>query len=86
MTNLTCEKSADNRITLLEAIVTLQMKLQDARDEIHKLRRDGQDALDTAESTAAMWQQRHESMARLAGWLLASVCLMVVVAILGWTR
>lgn len=92
-TNLNCEKYADNRITLLETITVLQSRLQDARDQIHELRRDGdlrvqevEAQLETERHRVGIWRARHESMARLAAWLLAAICLTTVAAIAGWMR
>ena len=87
----TISASHESRLTLLETVASLQSKLQDARDEAHELRRDGQMKIDELAGQLEIerqrveaWKRRHNEASRFAGWLLVLVALAVAAGILYW--
>lgn len=87
----TAPTSHESRLTLLETVVALQQKLQDARDEAHELRRDGQMKIDELEArleterrSVEYWKGLHHEASRFAGWMLILVALAVAAGLLYW--
>lgn len=82
----TGEVNLATRIVLLEQIVKLQKQLQDSRDEVYELRRDGDARIEALQGEVKRWQRRHDEVSRLGGWLLASLALSLAIAVAGWAR
>lgn len=79
----------DSRIEVLEQVVILQKQLQDSRDEIFELKRDGQAEiddlnaqLDSERRRASRWQERHDSLGQ--GLILSALLNVAIMSFVIW--
>ncbi len=79
MPTTTTTPSTEARLAMLEALATMQMRLDSARDEIYDLRRDG-------DAEIEKWREKHQSAVRQYGWLLIVELVTLAAAVAGWAR
>ncbi len=81
--------TTEARLDLLETLATMQRELQEARDYIHELKRDGGAAIREREAQIAtqmrraeMWRERHDELGRAL--IFCGLMVVVLIAAHAW--